>query len=487
MPSSPLLRTQRGAKVISDFHGCSRLSFKEVIVEMKMLYTIAFPMIITGLLTYGKSFISMLFLGNLGKDALAGGSLAIAIANISGYSILYGLSLGMEPISSQAFGAKQWPLLSQTLYRTLLLLSLSCIPISILWLNIHPFLLFFKLDSSISAAAVPYLAFSLPSLLFQSLINPLKIYLRAQNIISPIMSSAIVALAFHVPTAYLLVAHLRLGVPGVALASAAADLAQLTTLLSHVENLSSLGGGGATATAKEWQALLKLALPSCAAVCLEWWWYEIMILLAGVLPDAAEAVACMGILTQATSLAYVFPSALGLAASVRVGNELGAGQPGRARGASLVAVACAAATSLATSSSMLAVAGAWGRAFTDDKAVAALTAALMPVVGLCELGNYPQTTGCGVLRGSARVSLSAHINVGSFYGVGLPLAIWMGFVLEMGLLGLWLGLLGTQIVCALLMAWILGTTDWVVESHRARQLIGMEFEDQGLASIKTLS
>ncbi|KAG6421645.1 hypothetical protein SASPL_118202 [Salvia splendens] len=476
-PPPPLLRTQRGAQI------------KDVIIEMKMLYTIAFPMIITGLLIYGKSFISMLFLGYLGKDALAGGSLAIAIANISGYSILYGLSLGMEPISSQAFGAKQWPLLSQTLHRTLLLLSLACLPISILWLNIHPFLLFLNLDSSISAAAAaPYLAFSLPSLLFQSLINPLKIYLRAQNIISPIMSSAAVALAFHVPTAYLLVAHLRLGVPGVALASAAADLAQLTTLLSHVDNLSSLGGGGCAATAKEWRALLKLALPSCVAVCLEWWWYEIMILLAGVLPDAApEAVACMGILIQATSLAYVFPSALGLAVSVRVGNELGAGQPGRARGASLVAVACAAATSLATSSSMLVVASAWGRAFTNDRAVAALTTALMPVVGLCELGNYPQTTGCGVLRGSARVSLSAHLNVGSFYGVGLPLAIWMGFGLEMGLLGLWLGLLGAQIVCALLMVWILSTTDWVVEAHRARQLIGMEFEDQGLASIKTFS
>ncbi|KAL1564121.1 protein DETOXIFICATION 51-like [Salvia divinorum] len=455
---------------------------------MKMLYTIAFPMIITGLLIYGKSLISMLFLGNLGKDALAGGSLAIAIANISGYSVIYGLALGMEPISSQAFGAKQWPVLSQTLQRTLLLLSLACIPISILWLNIQPFLLFFNQDSSISAVAAPYLAFSLPSLLFQSLINPLKIYLRAQNIISPIMSSAAVALALHVPTAYLLVAHLRLGVPGVALASAAADLAQLTTLLSHVDNLSSLGGGGGTATStQEWRALLKLALPSCVAVCLEWWWYEIMILLAGVLPHAAESVSCMGILIQATSLAYVFPSALGLAASVRVGNELGAAQPGRARGASLVAVACAAATSLATSSSMLALAVAWSRAFTDDKAVVALTAALMPVVGLCELGNCPQTTGCGVLRGSARVSLSAHINVGSFYGVGLPLAIWMGFVMEMGLLGLWLGLLGAQIVCAMLMVWILSTTDWIVEAHRARQLIGMEFEDQGLASIKTFS
>ncbi|KAI3501184.1 hypothetical protein L1887_29046 [Cichorium endivia] len=61
-------------------------------------------MILTGMLLYSRSMISMLFLGQLGELALAGGSLASGFANITGYSILFGLSQGRKPICGQAFG-----------------------------------------------------------------------------------------------------------------------------------------------------------------------------------------------------------------------------------------------------------------------------------------------------------------------------------------------------------------------------------------------
>lgn len=177
------------------------LSTFQVIVEIKLLYAIAFPMIITGLLVYGKSLISMLFMGRLGKEALAGGSLAIGIANITSYSVISGLSMGMEPISSQAFGAKQLPLMVQTLQRTIIILLFSCIPISFLWLNIQPILLFCGQAPTISSIASTYLCYCLPDLLFQSLINPLRIHLRLQNITFPLIVSCLV------PPSHLLCMH----------------------------------------------------------------------------------------------------------------------------------------------------------------------------------------------------------------------------------------------------------------------------------------
>lgn len=95
---------------------------------------------------------------------------------------------------------------------------------------------------------------------------------------------------------------------------------------------------------------------------------------------------------------------------------------------------------------MTALRNAWGRAFTVDEVIPSLMTIAMPAVGLCELGNCPQTTFCGVLRGSARPALGANINVVSFYGIGLPLGILMGFYVNMGLLGLWMGLVAAQIV-----------------------------------------
>ncbi|XP_021274616.1 protein DETOXIFICATION 49-like [Herrania umbratica] len=458
-----------------------RPSLSKVVEEIKQLYAIALPMIITGLLIYGKSAISMFFMGKLGKEALAGGSLSIGIANITGYSVISGLAMGMEAISSQACGAKQWPLMGQTLQRTIAILTVSCLPISILWLNIEPILLFCGQDPVISTVASTYLAFSLPDLLFQSLINPLRIYLRTQNITIPLMLSAAFALALHAPINYILVYHLSLGIQGIAVAVALTDLNLLITLLLYLcfsGICDKTWQGWSLECFDEWKPILCLAIPTCISVCLEWWWYELMIVLSGLLTNAPEAVATMGILIQATSLIYIFPSSLSLAVSTRVGNELGANQPSKAKISSTIALSCAVLTSFMAMSFMTTMRNAWGQIFTNDKAILSLTAVVMPVAGLCELGNCPQTTGCGVLRGSARPTLGANINLGSFYGVGLPIAALMGFFMDIGLLGLWLGLLAAQVACAIVLVIVVAITDWSVQAKRARQLTGINAEEE---------
>lgn len=197
-----------------------------------------------------------------------------------------------------------------------------------------------------------------------------------------------------------------------------------------------------------------------------------MILLSGLFINAAEAVATMGILIQATALVYNVPIALNQAVSTRVGNELGANQPNKAKKSSIVALSCAIFTGLIAMFLMLTMRHSWGRLFTTDKAILSLTAAAMPVVGLCELGNCPQTTICGVLRGSTRPSLGANINLVSFYGVGLPIAVFLAFPMDLGLLGLWFGLLAAQVVCAAIMVLVLMRTDWAVQIDRAEELTG---------------
>jgi MATE family multidrug resistance protein len=74
-----------------------------------------------------------------------------------------------------------------------------------------------------------------------------------------------------------------------------------------------------------------------------------------------------------------------------------------------------------------------------------------------------------VLRGSARPTTGARINLGSFYAVGLPVALLLG--LRIGFVGLWCGLLAAQATCATLMLLVLGRTDWSLQARRAKQLI----------------
>ncbi|KAI3958787.1 hypothetical protein MKX01_023463 [Papaver californicum] len=445
----------------------------EVVEEIKAIGKISGPTALTGLLLYSRAMISMLFLGYLGELELAGGSLAIGFANITGYSVISGLAMGMEPICGQAFGAKQKKILGLTSQRTVLLLLTTSIPISFMWVNMKRILLWCGQDEEISSVAHVFILFSIPDLFFLSLLHPLRIYLRTQSITLPISFCSAISVIIHIPLNYLLVIHLKMGIAGVAIAMVWTNL-NLFILLAAFIIISGVYKDSWVAPSMDclrgWSSLLSLAIPTCISVCLEWWWYEFMILLCGLLVNPKATIASMGILIQTTSLVYVFPSALSLGVSTRVGNELGANRPGKARISMIVSLACAVVLGLGAMTFTVLMRHQWGRLFTNDAEILEITAMALPIVGLCELGNCPQTTGCGVLRGSARPSTGANINLSSFYLVGMPVAIVMGFVIKMGFTGLWLGLLAAQGSCALLMLYVLLTTDWSVQVQRAKEL-----------------
>uniref|UniRef100_A0A6V7QRF7 Protein DETOXIFICATION n=1 Tax=Ananas comosus var. bracteatus TaxID=296719 RepID=A0A6V7QRF7_ANACO len=448
-------------------------SLSEAVREAGALFSLSVPTAATALLLYSRSAVSMAFLGSLGELPLAGGALAVASANISGYSVLQGLSLGMEPLCSQSFGAGRRGLLSLTLHRSVLFLLCSALPIALLWLRMSDVLLFLGQDPDIARLARGYLLCSLPDLLSFSFIHPIRIYLRSQGATAPIAAAAAAAAALHVPANLLLVSHLGLGARGVAAAAAASNLALLALLLAALRRDPALRPEPPPSRREclsGWVPLARLAGPSCVSVCLEWWWYELMILLCGLLRDPKPAVASMGVLIQTTALAYVLPSSLAAAASTRVGHELGANRPARARSAAAVATGLAALAGLAAMAFALAVRARWARMFTDDPAILRLTAAALPVLGLCELGNCPQTVGCGVLRGSARPAHAARVNLGAFYLVGLPVAVGLGFGLGLGFCGFWMGLLAAQVCCAGLMLYVVGSTDWEAQAKRAQLL-----------------
>ncbi|KAF8412325.1 hypothetical protein HHK36_000286 [Tetracentron sinense] len=443
------------------------------ITEAKSIANIAFPMILTGLLLYSRSMISMLFLGRLGELALAGGALAIGFANITGYSILSGLAMGMEPICGQAFGAKRHNLLGLSLQRTVLLLLFTSIPIAFFWLNMKKILLLCGQDDDIATEAQSYILYSLPDLLAQSLLHPLRIYLRTQSITLPLTYCATLSILLHIPINYLLVSVLDLGIKGVAISGVLTNFHLVGSLIFYVfisGVYEKTWGGISTECLKGWKSLLNLAIPSCISVCLEWWWYEIMILLCGLLLNPRATVASMGILIQTTSLIYIFPSSLSFSVSTRVGNELGANQPQKARLAAIVGLSCSFILGFSALFFAVIVRRVWATMFTQDAEIITLTSLVLPIIGLCELGNCPQTTGCGVLRGTARPKIGANINLGCFYLVGMPVAVGLGFFWGFDFQGLWLGLLAAQGSCVVTMLIVLGRTDWDCQAQRAQEL-----------------
>lgn len=160
---------------------------------------------------------------------------------------------------------------------------------------------------------------------------------------------------------------------------------------------------------------------------------------------------------------------------MQVGNELGAGKPYKAKLAAMVALGCAFVMGFINVTWTVVLRYGWARLFTTDEPVKALVASVMPIMGLCELANCPQTTGCGILRGTARPVIGANINLGAFYFVGTPVAVGLAFWFKIGFSGLWFGLLSAQVACALSILYVvIVRTDWEAEALKAEKLTKVE-------------
>ncbi|KAG9140680.1 hypothetical protein Leryth_006882, partial [Lithospermum erythrorhizon] len=318
-------------------------------------------------------------------------------------------------------------------------------------------------DETIASQAQDYLIYSLPDLFAQSFLHPLRIYLRTQSITLPLTCCAAVSILLHIPINYFLVSKLSLGIKGVALSGVWTNFNLVILLIIYIlfsgvhkktwEGLSMECFRG-------WKSLLNLAIPR-------------------------ETVASMGILIQTTALIYIFPSSLSFSVSTRVGNELGAHQPKNAKLAAIVGLSGSFILGISALLFSVTVRNIWANMFTHDKEILALTSLVLPIIGLCELGNCPQTTLCGVLRGTARPKVGANINLGCFYLVGMPIAIWLAFHAGFDFEGLWLGLLAAQGSCMVSMMIVLLLTDWDLEAKRAQELTAGD-DSKDIEEIKLL-
>ncbi|KAL8526485.1 hypothetical protein ACS0TY_015620 [Phlomoides rotata] len=416
----------------------------------------------------------MLFLGHMNKTELAGGSLAVGFANITGFSVMKGLCTGMDPICCQAFGARRWAVLTQTYLKTVVLLLLATGPMALLWLNVEPLFQRLGQDRVISKIAKSYLLFSLPELLTHANLIPLRTFLRTQGLNSPNTIIAMCVSILHLPVTYFLVTYLDLRVKGIALASFIYSLNMTIGLWVYLffskVAIKPWVGASLASIFHGWRPLLTLALPSVCQACLEWWWYEIILFLSGLLENPESCVAAMGILIQTTGTVYVFPFSMSLSISQRVGHELGAAHPARAQLSAMIGIVVALVYGFSAFGLSVALRSLWGKLYTTEPQVLDLISSVLPILGLAEIGNAPQTAACGALMGSARPKVGVWINIAAFYLVGLPCSAVLGFKMKRGFQGLWMGLVAAQAACVCMMLFSLARTDWKHETKRAEEL-----------------
>ncbi|KAJ6837693.1 putative protein DETOXIFICATION 54 [Iris pallida] len=94
----------------------------------------------------------------------------------------------------------------------------------------HPHLL--GQDPTITSAAASYCLWSLPDLLTNAFLQPLRVFLRSQGVTKPMAACSAAAVLLHVPLSFLLA--FRFGIPGVAAAAVATNLNMVLFLLAYL-------------------------------------------------------------------------------------------------------------------------------------------------------------------------------------------------------------------------------------------------------------
>ncbi|GJN19608.1 hypothetical protein PR202_gb06902 [Eleusine coracana subsp. coracana] len=354
----------------------------------KQLY-LAGPLVAAHLLMNSVQVVSLMFVGRLGRLEFAGASVATAFTTATGLCLLGGMASALATLCGQAFGAGQYRQVGVHKQRAMLVLAAASVPVAALWAYAGELLAWCGVDTDIAASAGSYARWLTPSLFAFAQMQCHIQFLQAQNVVVPVMAGAAAAAACHPVVCWLLARGLGLGSRGVALSIAVADLVNLAVLAVYVRVAPSCKATTWTGFSGEAfhgiPGFLKLAVPSALMVCMEWWSFQLLVLLAGLLPNPKLETAVVSISLHTVNLAVMVSIGLGSAISTRVSNELGASRPAAAGLATRVVLFLAISVCVSEGLAMVLARNLLGYVYSNDEEVAKYAARVMPVLAVALL------------------------------------------------------------------------------------------------------
>lgn len=446
----------------------------EFFAEIKRQLFLAGPLIASSLLQNILQVISVMFVGHLGELALSGASMATSFAGVTGFSFLLGMSTALDTMCGQAFGAKQYHMLGIHMQRAMIALTLVSLPVAVIWSYTGSILKLCGQDPEIATEAGLYARWMIPTIFAYGLLQCHVRFLQTQNIVFPMMLSTGVTALSHVLVCWLLVYKSGLGSKGAAVAISISYWTNVLLLALYVRLSPACKKtwiGFSREALHDMSSFIKLAVPSATMVCFEFWSFELLVLLSGILPNPKLETSVLSISLNTASMVFMVPFGLGAAVSTRVSNELGAGHPQAASLAVKVVVFLAITEGLIVGLTMILARGIWGYAYSNVEEVVRYVAIMMPILATSNLLDGMQCVLSGVARGCGWQKIGALVNLGAYYIVGIPLALLLAFVLHVGGKGLWMGIICGLFVQMLLFSAITYCTNWEKEARKAKDRV----------------
>ncbi|XP_077152253.1 multidrug and toxin extrusion protein 2-like isoform X3 [Ranitomeya variabilis] len=445
--TSPLSGNPKGFKKLLHY-----LTIDGFCNEAKDMLALAIPVFLSQLMVFLLTIVSSIFCGHLGKIELDSVTLAVA-----------------------TYGSKNLKRVGTILQRGILILLLCCFPCWAILINTEQILLLCKQNPHVARLTQKYVLIFLPALPAVFLQMLQAKYLQNQNIIWPQVFTGLLVNVINAVVNAILMYGLKMGIEGSAWANTISQWAMAISLFIYifVKKLHvQTWGGWSKDCLQEWGPFMNLAMPSMLMLCIEWWSFEIGGVLAGLI--SVVQLGGQAAMMQLVTVAVMFPVGLSVAASVRVGNALGAGKVEQAKKSSKVVICLGGLSGLTTGCTFVALKNVIGYVFTTERDILILISQVMLIFTpfhICDATNYSSG---GVLRGLGKQSIGAITNAIGYYAIGLPVGISLMFRVKLGIVGLWAGLLCPVVLQSCIYVPYILLMDWNRACEEARIRSGVQ-------------
>ncbi|GAB2224887.1 hypothetical protein Droror1_Dr00005665 [Drosera rotundifolia] len=450
-----------------------RTVVQEFRYESKKLWVIAGPAIFTAICQYSLGALTQTFSGLIGELELAAVSVENSVVAGLAFGVMLGMGSALETLCGQAFGAGKLRMLGIYMQRSwVILLTTACV-LTPIYVFSPPILTLFGETEEISRAAGKFALWMIPQLFAYAMNFPIQKFLQAQRKVFVMAWVSAVVLVFHAVFSWLFILKFGWGLVGAAIMLNVSWWLIVIGQLLYIFITKSDGAwsGFSWLAFSDLWGFVKLSLASAVMLCLEFWYLMILIVITGRLKNPlipVDAISiCMNINGWDAMIAIGFNAAI----SVRVSNELGAGNARQARISVFVVSATSVAIGVICSAVVFATRDWFPYLFTTSEAVAKETTKLAILLGFTVLLNSLQPVLSGVAVGAGWQALVAYINIGCYYVIGLPAGILLGFTFKFGVEGIWSGLIAGICIQTIILIVITSLTNWNKEAAEAESRI----------------
>ena len=428
------------------------------LTEARTIAALGAPLVVNNLVQVGMQVTDTIMAGQLSAQDLAAVAVGGAVwmpLSIFGLGVL----MALTPTVAQLHGGGHHREIGHWVRQGLWLSLLVAAPIFALVWNADAIMRTFAVEPSIIPLATGYaraMAFGLPAMCVYLV---LRFFSEGTSETRPMMYISMVALPLNVLGNWLFMygpgAFPELGAVGAGVASAIVMWAMLGMMLYVVrrrhyrqfEPFVRFEGPQLLPLAQ----LLWLGVPIGVTIFMEGSMFGAAALLMGRL--GAEIVAGHQIALNVASLMFMIPMGLSFAISVRVGQRLGRGDVAGARDAGMVGIGLCAAVMVGSALLMLLLRGPIAAFYTDDPGVIAVAVGLISMAAVFQLSDGVQVGAAGALRGFKDTRVSMVLTTIAYWGIGFPLAYWLGITLGYGPKAVWVGLIAGLSAAAAMLLW----------------------------------